>query len=324
MSNCFRYGFRIVGDCNRERRLVDWPAAFSAYANCDERTELDKGGFLSAFLFDESIRTRCDPYERLSMKGCRAQCYALWVWLDVDREGDLPAATLDARRLGSYLADRYSIDDELLIFFSGSKGYHLGLPVSLFDASPSEHFGKYARALAEEVSQQCNAKIDSQVYDTVRPFRAPNSRHPKTGLYKRALTFDELLGLHVEGLKNLAQSPQPFDYPANTKPNAIAIEDWKRAVERVSLKTVGRRTAGDDSRLNRQTFEFIREGATPGERQLRLFRAAANLAELGAPLRLCESLLTESALNSGLTPSEAKRQIECGFNHATRGTDHEG
>jgi hypothetical protein len=295
-----------------------------AYANCDERTELIQGGFLSAFTFDESIRTRRDAYGRLSMKGYQAQCYAYWVWLDIDREGDLPAATLSARRLGSYLADRYSIDDELLIFFSGSKGYHLGLPVSLFEATPSEHFGKYARALAEDVSQQCNAKIDCQVYDTVRPFRAPNSRHPKTGLHKRFLTLEELLGLRVEAVTNLARLPEPFDIPSDPRPNAVAIEDWKRAVERVSSKNLIRRTAGVDSRLNRQTLEFIRDGATSGERQLRLFRAAANLAELGAPLRLCESLLTESALDCGLTPSETKRQIECGFNHAAGGASNEG
>jgi hypothetical protein len=72
---------------------------------------------------------------------------------------------------------------------------------------------------------------------------------------------------------------------------------------------------GPGSRLNRATLEFIRDGATSGNRALALFSAAANLAEFGCSLELAEALLTEPALDSGLTPSEVMRQIRCGLDH---------
>ena len=72
-------------------------------------------------------------------------------------------------------------------------------------------------------------------------------------------------------------------------------------------------------RLNALTLDFIRSGGTSnGERHTRLFQAAANLAELGAGLELAEALLTESGLDSGLSPSEVARQIKSGIEHVQR------
>ena len=50
-----------------------------------------------------------------------------------------------------------------------------------------------------------------------------------------------------------------------------------------------------------------RDGAREGERHVRLFRAAANLAEFDGPPALAHALLTEAALDSGLTPSAVRR-----------------
>ena len=69
------------------------------------------------------------------------------------------------------------------------------------------------------------------------------------------------------------------------------------------------------ARLNRATLEFIRDGAGTGDRHRLLFSAAANLAEFGCPQSLAEALLCESALDSGLSPSEVRRQIACGLDH---------
>jgi hypothetical protein len=63
---------------------------------------------------------------------------------------------------------------------------------------------------------------------------------------------------------------------------------------------------------------FSREGTVDGERATSLSRAAANLAELECPADLAHALLTEAALDSGLTPSETRRQIDCGLAHGQR------
>jgi hypothetical protein len=48
------------------------------------------------------------------------------------------------------------------------------------------------------------------------------------------------------------------------------------------------------------------------------FQAAANPGEFGCPAELAHALLTGAALDSGLTPSETRRQIDCGLAHARR------
>ena len=65
--------------------------------------------------------------------------------------------------------------------------------------------------------------------------------------------------------------------------------------------------------LNRSTFAFIRDGAGTGDRHRLLFSAAANLAEFGCTPALAVALLEESALDSGLSPKDVRRQVECGL-----------
>ena len=55
----------------------------------------------------------------------------------------------------------------------------------------------------------------------------------------------------------------------------------------------------------------------------RVYGAAANLAEFGCPPKLGHALLTESALDSGLSPAETRRQIECGLRSLDGGGDNE-
>jgi hypothetical protein len=51
---------------------------------------------------------------------------------------------------------------------------------------------------------------------------------------------------------------------------------------------------------------------------MRTFQAAANLGEFDCPPELAHALLTDAALDSGLTPGETSRQIESGLAHARR------
>jgi hypothetical protein len=52
--------FRIVGPCTNERRLVDWPTAFVAYASLDERAEVEREAYLSAFCFGDDFKRHLD------------------------------------------------------------------------------------------------------------------------------------------------------------------------------------------------------------------------------------------------------------------------
>ncbi len=310
------YGFRIVGNCTNSRRLVDAALALAAYASCDERAEPDRESYLSAFQFGADFRQHLESTG--TTKAFAGESWTPWLWCDIDRD-DPQAATNDARRLCSACIERYGMsDDDLLVFLSGSKGYHVGLPTALWQPQPSVMFHRVARRFAEQVADVAGVTIDTGVYDRVRAFRAPNSRHPKTGLHKRRLAVDELMHLGTDAIRKLAQEPAPFDIPNLNGHSEQAETDWQRAAEQVCQQTEAmteRRANGNgNASLNRQTLEFIRDGASVGDRHRLLFSAAANLAEFDCPPSLAHALLTESGRDSGLSPSQVRRQIDCGLN----------
>ncbi len=316
------HGFRIVGSCAEERRAVNWPAAFAAYTALDERAEVNREGYLSAFTFGDDFRHYLDATG--STKGFSGACCAPWLWFDFDREDNLDAARRDCCRLALSLVERYRIDDDaLLLFFSGSKGFHAGLPTALWTPTPSTTFHTVARRFAETLAAAVEVRIDSGVYDRVRAFRAPNSRHSKTGRHKRRFTLDELTGLSIGSILDRSKEPAPFDLPTPPPPNAKALDDWRAAADLVERETTAkaqRRAApAGGATLNRSTLEFLREGAGTGDRHRLLFAAAANLAEFGCPPPLAHALLIEAALDTGLPPAEVRRQIDCGLAHARGG-----
>jgi hypothetical protein len=319
-----RLGFRVLGSATNRRRLVDAGAALAAYCACDPRAEVEREAYLSAFTFGEDFRRHLA--ETGSTRDYAGPGWASWLWFDIDREDDLEAALTAARRLAAGMLQRYPAlnDDDLLLFFSGSKGAHVGLPVT-WGAAPSGTFHRAARRYCEALAAAAGVSIDSGVYDKVRLFRAPNSRHPKTGLHKRRLTYAELMRLPADRVRRLAAEPEPFDLPAVSAADDQAAADWRAALQAVErdaeAKAQRRAPAVTDGarRLNRATLDFIRDGADQGDRHRRLFSAAANLAELACPPALAHALLTEAALDSGLTPSDVRRQIECGLAHAGKG-----
>ena len=185
------YGFRIVGSCSETRRLVDATAALSGYAECVEQAELTNEGYLSAFQFGDEFRRHLEMTG--STKGYKGPCWSPWLWWDIDRKDDIEAAARAARRLASFLVDRYRIDgDELLIFYSGSKGFHVGLPSA---SRPTREFTTRCERSAHPIAGTLkravtNGDSHSMSYCTSRCLRFltspqrrsrsifPNHRHP--------------------------------------------------------------------------------------------------------------------------------------------------
>lgn len=314
-SDC-RFGFRIVGGCFKDRRLVDAAAAFSAHAAADPRCEPHKESYLSAFRFDETFRRHLEDNQG-STAGYSGPCWSPWLWFDLDNE-ELQYSHKDAAALAAFLVERYTVDPgEMLLFFSGSKGFHVGLPTALWSPKPSDVFHRVCRRFAENSAELAAVTIDQGVYDRVRAFRAPNSRHPKTGLHKRRLSYDDLLGLPLDKIIELSREPAAFALPTPTRHSDQAAADWQTAAEQVAKESEAkaqRHTAGNGTPiLNRATLDFIREGAGTGDRHRLLYSAAANLGEFGCTPALAVALLEDSALDSGLPPKDIRRGIECGL-----------
>lgn len=306
------YGFRIVGDCSARRRLINWAAAWAGHAACDERAEVTTEAYLSAFTFGDDFRDQLRATG--STRGFSGPCWAPFIWFDIDRADELPAALEAARRLSAVLTNQLGASEEsVLVFFSGSKGFHLGLPCDGWSPEPGPNFHRVARRFAELVAEWAGVNIDRAVYDQVRAFRAPNSRHPKTGLYKRRLSLDELSGLSMPGIVRLAERSEPFEPGRPSNRLDRAAELWQQAIddlERRDQKAAERRGRGQGPQIHLATRRFLTDGAEPGERHNALFAAARNLADFNCPPTLAHALLDEPARDSGLAPSEARRIIE--------------
>ena len=314
-------GFRIVGPIYGARMPVDHDRAFAAYAACEDSAEVGWEGYLTCFQYGTAMKERSESNAHpLDVTNFDGPCWSRFIWFDIDRADDIDAAVRDSLRLVSLLIERYEVSEsKLLIFFSGSKGFHVGLPTSLFEASPAVGFAKAARKMAESLAGFAGIRIDHSVYGIVQPLRAPNSRHGKTGLYKRIVNFTELSTIDPSSLKERAKEPKSFAIPDPPSSNERAVADWQNAWEMAERQaSVVRVPRNERSALNRSTLEFIREGAEDGERNPRLFSAAANLGELGCSRRLAHALLTEVSLDSGLPADEVRRTIENGIQQGER------
>lgn len=209
------------------------------------------------------------------------------------------------------------------VYFSGGKGFHVLVELA-HDPPPTVGFHHVARAFAEWLAAGAGVKIDTSIYDLAHIIRLPNTRHPRTGLFKRRFESESLFLLNLAGVREHAKHPAGDGIPTvGTVPAALA-EDWAAAEEATrraaEARTEHRRDFGTapDARAPRYVMDFLRNGAAEGERHQTLFRCAAWLTEQGAPPSLCTALLTEPGRDVGLTPKDTTRQIACGIEHARR------
>jgi hypothetical protein len=317
------HGFRIVGPCTGDRRRVDAATAFRAYCECDARANVESEAYLSAFTFAD------DFAEHLARTGSPAgfggSTWAPFVWADVDRDesaGGLPRALDDTRRFVDTLEERFGVPRCVLVpFLSGGKGFHVGVPTALWAPTAAADFHAVARRFVEHVAAEAGIAVDTGVFDRVRAFRAPNSRHPKTGLHKRFVDPVVLGVVTLNGVLDMARKPEPFEVPST---DGVDSPDMLVAVWDAAGRAVAEHAAAAEQRrlevasgdravtLNRLTRAFLNGEVEHGDRHRLLYSAAANLAELGCSLPAVRALLTEPALDLGLPPKDVARGIENG------------
>jgi hypothetical protein len=322
----FGYQFRIVGPVTNDRKLVSAVAVFEAYSRCEDRARVHEESYLSAFYFDKGFREHLKIAQ--TTRGFQGATWSPWIWFDIDRdpsEGGIDKALTDVRRLGETLVGTFGVPEEQLVsFFSGSKGFHLGCPTSLWAPAGGPAFHRTARAFAEIVAGEAGIRIDTGIYDAVRAFRAPNSRHPKTGLHKRFIPSGQLGVLTAEDILDLARSPAPFELPVDFEVGSFErlVAAWQQAQAHVASQDAAaaqRRAAGPDAAIhvNQLTLDVIRGcNVAVGDRHRSIYSAARNLADCGASRELTVGLITEGARDLGLPPSEVARQIDCGWKDA--------
>lgn len=316
----------VYGSLDAARQVVQVEALFRAYHELELPTGLDsdKEAFVTVYRYPRAeyaahVRQHGTPKGYAGPAAC---CRTPW---DIDRAGDLEAALADTLKLTRFLCERYPelADRGLSVAFSGGKGFHVNA-VSVAGFDPLPHTPGIVKRFALAVANAAGVKIDRTIYHHQALIRLPNSRHPKTGLYKRIFDLEDLDRLSVAGILEAAKHPAAFPVRLPEDGCEQLAVDWEEA-DRAALgggasSPNGRRVPPPGSPV---VPKFVRDFIgfsdiqDPG-RAVTLWKCAAALAEMGTPSPVVFGLLAEPAEKTGLDPDEVNRQIRAGIEHGAR------
>jgi hypothetical protein len=316
----------VLGSLSAPRTAVQDEALYRAAHELElpEGFSLDQEAYATVFQYPrdgyiEHLRKFRSPK---GYSGPAACCRLVW---DIDRS-NLDAALGDARKLAKFLLTRYGdfAEAALSIWFSGAKGFHITL-LNPPGFVPLVHCPAVAKSLCLALAKGARIVVDPAIYDRQRLFRLPNSRHQKTGLYKRFILLDDLERMTVPTVLESARHPAGYPLPTITEDCEQLARDWLEAERNVLARSTA--TPNATWRIAPSSAptvpKFIRDFIGFGDvqdpgRAITLFRCAAALAEAGTPPAVVYGLLEEPALKTGLDSEEVAKQIGAGIEHGKR------
>ena len=210
--------------------------------------------------------------------------------LDIDDiENNFMKIKQDLMLIIRRLTSQFSIDvNDIELYFSGSKGFHILISEDIFGFEPSKDINKYYKKIATELkTYTVNKTVDTKIYDNRRLFRVVNSINGKTGLYKVSIDYDTIKEMtEYNELVRYASSPRPIinkTYSYNERAR-LAFDE---AIERID--------AEERSRVNTKLAkEFIQRkellpcvqyillnGCTKGNRNNTTVALANSLFQIG-------------------------------------------
>ena len=177
--------------------------------------------YASIFCFSDDIllylaEQRVDG--RPSVAGYDGKVWAPFLPLDIDAKSpsELDDALELARRVRRLLLERWQLyAGAVHIYFSGAKGFHVLVDTRVFGrVAASRDLPRVLSRLRLEILRGLpdGARLffDLTIGDKVRLLRLPNTRHRGSGLYKIALTGEELDAVSVTDIRSLARAPRPL------------------------------------------------------------------------------------------------------------------
>jgi hypothetical protein len=300
----------------------------------DPRKPRDFCAYSSILYFDESIKQHIEytktiksekgdlKFKNGSVSGYAGNYHCRWVWFDVDCEENLDLALDSARKLYSRLTVDYGVCKfDVLPYFSGGKGFHIGLSADFFGGfEPCNDLPKRLETIANIVAKDI-PYVDFKIYNPNRLFRLPNSKHDKTGLYKIPLTGTDLMNYNIEHIKELAKTARTdFKYQLSSK-----IFPNKELEKIANISLIAPTTSKQATQLLSEFPEDIAERFKKavaiaqkkctyqaGERNQYVFYLSAWCNDFGIPLETALELITEHILNDfpGIETSGMSNKIE--------------
>ncbi len=238
-----------------------------------------------------------------SLREYNGACFADYLPIDIDNRS-LNEAQRIAIEFIQYLEYIYEVSPECIsIYFSGSKGFHIEIPIELFGGVEPQ-IDLHIRF--KRLSQLFEGwKFDDSIYQNRKLYRYPNSIHDKSGLYKIPLSHDELMELSMDGIKSLAESQRndDFKYPVEELTiNESLTELWSQtAIESTTF-------VFPQNPVSELDLGFLSVGVQEGIRNNTAFDHARRLKRMGVQLdEAIANMLTWNSVNSPPSPERELR-----------------
>lgn len=239
---------------------------------------------------------------RPSVAGYPGPCWAEFFPFDFDSEADPSLAVCDAARFVQFLEAQYRVPaDVVRIYWSGNKGISLELSATLFGGfEQSPHLAAVLKERARFLLTGYPTG-DLSIYEKLRLWRVPNTRHGKSGLFKVPITTKELFAGDLEAIRELARAPRHLaGLEAAPQPQPLLVNLLTKASGATAAARGGTAVAPRPRGWVAPTLEHLSQGS----RNVDLFAVACRLRSAGFTVDETVALLAPHAEHAGFPLDE--------------------
>lgn len=188
--------------------------------------------FQSVYAFDYRLSEYVNEHQ--SIRDLNIPHYAPVIWFDIDNDSSLTDAKKQTVSLIDYMEGQFGLqNDNIAVFFSGSKGFHVAIPSTFIDMEPSSKVHTYVKNFCTLVGKSADINMDDTIYTANHIIRLSNTKNEKSGLYKIPLTCEELRTYQVNQIKEIAENWRAGTPPSAPNHHDAAQTLWIKAMELV-------------------------------------------------------------------------------------------
>lgn len=207
---------------------------------------------------------------------------------DFDSDSDPELARKDTLELVNRLKAKSIDPDNIDLYWSGKKGFTVNVKLDR-TITPEVH-----EKVALDVFGKGLQTLDRGVYNASRILRVPNTKHPKSHLYKVKLTYSQLQTLDVDKIKKLAAKPTDKIKLSNPIKLQDDVFQLPPPVKKEKPKLSSTNTVSLLAPRHWKDYKWAilnAEGLKAGERHYAMMVIAATCRGLGYNQELTESFL---------------------------------
>ena len=221
--------------------------------------------------------------------------------------GNLNNSRADAMKIIEFFKVELALpDDDVRVFFSGKKGFHILVnPVALGIKPSTElnHVFKYMALFLRE-KLQLNTLDYKSIYSSRRMLRLPNSLHQGSRLFKIELTHTEL-EMPIQELKELASHPRDMEKDHQPQESEIAREWFENMTRSYAASERAKNTkieVKDEILASMQDYavcvqDILDNGIKKsGDRNAATMALASYFKDIATPMEQTEQILVEWAM----------------------------